>query len=124
MSWLDFQEYSRHVGAEEVAMGAANTLTLRGAPVQVAAQTEPDSTPVLGVALDELRMGLESLRERRVVYVSALFAPTEAGAPCVPHCDYERASPGLTRKLEKFESAQGCHPFHGHLLPKQRPALL
>ena len=117
MSWPDFEQYLRVVPADITNKTIANTLELSGPLVKITSESADDSSPVRAADLANLRVALLGMENLQVVYVSSLFALTESGQLCVPHCNYDSVQPGMTEALTKFESEDGCYPFKGHFLP-------
>ena len=130
MSWPDFEQYLRVVPADITNKTIANTLELAGPLVKITSESADDSktaddsesaddsSPVRAADLANLRVALLGMEKLQVVYVSSLFALTESGQLCVPHCNYDSVQAGMTQTLTKFESKNGCYPFRGHFLPK------
>ena len=121
MSAPDFTEYQRR-RPDLTAKTAANTVTLDGATCRLTSPPALDSTPVIAVAFAALQTLLQNAQDEHVVYVSSLFAVTVNGhqggqeGACEIDTDYESMQGGLRKRLEKFESQQGCYPFKGQFM--------
>ena len=121
MSAPDFAEYQRR-RPDVTAKTAANTVTLNGPTCRLASPPASDSTPVVAVAAAALHALLENVQDEHVVFVSGLFVVTVNGhqggqeGACEVDTDYESMQVGLRKRLEKFESQQGCYPFKGQFV--------
>jgi hypothetical protein len=124
MSLPDFEEYQRRK-PDLAARTPYNVLDISGVlPPSSTDDRSSPSTPLRSVPADRLAQMLKDAHEQHVLYISDLFSVIQgrmsgdAESTCVPNCDYEAMRPGLQQALKRFESIDGCHPFHGHLTTK------